>query len=320
MQEHEAFLQAIQKQPFSAALILGNLLASKNTKQLKQIKSKIKHVHLDSMVHAIIHLPKHQKRSLDPDAIVLLSNVCQILLKEPSFGKPLSQASILLLGQDEQRLRWALYRLIQNGHPNKINIPEALLDSFGTEHTAHKVSKKYEVVNHLPLEAIQQLATTKEAAHTILMDLRSHPNRFELAQCLIERHPALAKELAKQWRQEIKAQPKTKPEKKSLQSVCNKLEDKHPEFKKIATTKRRKRIAKNPKSSTGSSISLEKIAFGGWLTLNLLTPSSPVTLGLSALKFSAQLAGPYVAYQAGQFARHTFASKEQSIAARLPQP
>lgn len=295
---YKNFFSAYHHQSFLAcALILGILCMNLNSpyakKALALVGNKISKKNLNSMIDAVIERPVEAKQLNNPQSTRQLNAFLAFVIKQPKWANMLDEAHLVSIGQNLSFSRWAIFRLIQKANPKcHFTNVDLLLDETGIEHSHECVAKAYKIAKRLPLEHLLNLAKTQDIAQIILLDSSAHPNRFILAQKLIDKHPMLAKNVARHWAKLCNTVPLSKVETKKMVRACEQLKAKHPSFGKVLRTKRVQRIVKH-KASTKTSSHLDTYLSGAWTILNtprILRLSHLLSMGLKSITLGT--AGP----------------------------
>ncbi len=273
LRSYRQFFQAIDRKPFSAAMLLSKIFKSSQTSSGHALSNKILEEitisQLDSLIDAIQNMSPSRKALLDPETVEQLHFLCEEIIHHDRWANRLSQTALLDLAQDDDWFRWALYRLLRLS--NKANPPiiqDVLLDQCGQEHSSEEIARIYSSIETLPIKQLLRLASTPQRAKDILEDLSHHPNRFQLSKALIQKFPSLAPRIAQDWKQLLETMVRPPIEVASLQTIAKELAKTHPEFAGMSQVKRRSRHrASQPNSEEPSDI--YRYLHAGWIAFSL---------------------------------------------------
>lgn len=284
----QCFFTALLHQPFASGLILANLITSApNSLALEQIKQKITQPSLACIIREYHQTSLAQRALMDPSTRESFEHLFQTLLKEDAWALKLNETALMLLGHQACYTRWVLYRLMQQANPEQNGeIPVALFDEAGLEHSFESVACAYKIYTQLP-EHLLELCSDTPIAHIVMKDLSEHPQRFGFIESLIEKYPELASSVAHDWQQLLATNPLPTVQAEQIRACARRLGLNYPAFEGLSEQQRLQRVPPNdPKRFSMSKDNLSKLLASGWTLLNaprLATWSQMAYTGLRGL-------------------------------------
>jgi hypothetical protein len=256
----KSFFEAINENPLSASLMVGNLyLAYEKADEeectlinvtLQQLKEKLTKQQVQILWNTVTDLQPRQLRLMRDSIRTSLKMLKSTMIDDSSYFEHLTTESLIKVGQHPQLYREVMIALIRK-HLAKNNVDDPfvqptfdyeLLRSFGAEQNHLYMAEFIKECESLPLQDLVKLGSERhEIASLMLMDLKNNEMIFELGSRFARIHPNLREEIAQHWRSYFETFPITAKQEKYVQGELPKLKKAFPEFSEVSIQSRIKR-------------------------------------------------------------------------------
>lgn len=256
----KSFFEAINENPMSATLMLGNLyLALENADDeersfvndtLKQLKVKLTNKQIQLLWNTVVELQPRQQR-LMRDSIKKSFKILKLTMVEDcSYFEHLTAESLIKAGQHPQLYREVMIALIRK-HLAKNTLHDPFVErgfdyevlrTFGAEQNHLYMAEFIKECESLPLQDLVKLGSERhEIASLMLMDLKNSEMIFEMGSRFARIHPHLRQEISEYWSSYFETFPITAKQEKYVQGELPKLKKVFPEFSEVSIQSRVKR-------------------------------------------------------------------------------